>query len=272
MTKYVDLEALNFRSEPIVSPSTRIGILHLGQRVDELGPADKPGWVRIRAEVGGQATEGVVKAEIEAQSSTGFGNKPSLRKPVSDAREALVVEAIKEWLRFGKGQGLEHHDPFFKFVGEMWRAIGVNLDGKDRDTPWSAAAISFMVCNAGKTIPKYQNFKFAPAHSKYMHDSIVKRKQNDHNAPYWGFRLHERQPQIGDIVGRWRETPTDFDDAEMSDAFKSHSDIIVSVSPDVVLAIGGNIGHSVNITRYEKTASGFLAGKDKVFILMGNQA
>ena len=33
--KFVDLEALNVRSAPVVSPSTRIGILHLGQRVEE---------------------------------------------------------------------------------------------------------------------------------------------------------------------------------------------------------------------------------------------
>ena len=58
----------------------------------------------------------------------------------------------------------------------------------------------------------------------------------------------------------------------MSEVFKSHSDIIVSVSPDFVLAIGGNVSHSVNITRYEKTASGFLTGKDEVFMLMVNQA
>jgi hypothetical protein len=58
----------------------------------------------------------------------------------------------------------------------------------------------------------------------------------------------------------------------VSDAFKSHTDIIVSVSPDFVLAIGGNVNESVNITRYEKTASGFLAAKDEVFMHMVNQA
>ncbi|MNN24649.1 hypothetical protein D3C81_1380880 [compost metagenome] len=104
-----------------------------------------------------------------------------------------------------------------------------------------------------------------------MHASITKRKAADNNAPFWGFRLHEKQPEIGDIVGKWRETSRDFDDAAAGDSFKSHSDIIVSVRPDHVLAIGGNVQQSVNITRYEKTGAGFPAVQDGVFILMANQ-
>jgi hypothetical protein len=109
MKKFVDLEALNLRSEPVVSANTRIGILHLGQPVDELGPAGTAGWVRIRATIDGAAKEGVVKAEIETQSPTGLFLKASLRDPVSDAREALVAEAIKEWLRFLKRNTKSKH-------------------------------------------------------------------------------------------------------------------------------------------------------------------
>jgi hypothetical protein len=263
MKKFVDIEALNLRSAPLISPETRIAILHLGQEVDELGPASEPGWVKIKASVGGSMKTGVVKAEINGQIT--------MRKPVSAQREALVSEAISEWLRFEKGQGQEHQAPFFKFVGEMWQAINLNLDGRDRDQFWSAAAISFMVRNAGKTVPKYKKFKFAPAHSKYMHDSIAKRKNDDTKAPFWGFRLHEVRPEIGDIACKWRETPRDFEDAEASDSFKSHTDIIVSVQPDFVLAIGGNVGNSVNITRYKKTGAGFLAPQDAVFMHMVNR-
>jgi len=263
-TKYIDIEALNLRSAPSIESSTRIGILHLGQQVEEQGPHTQSGWIRIKADIDGVPMEGVVKGEIDGRLS--------LRAPVSEARETLVSEAIKEWLRFRKGLGMEHHDPFFKFVGQMWRAIGLRLDGKDRDTPWSAAAISFMVRNAGKKAPKYGAFKFSASHSRYMHESIVKRKAADTNAPFWGHRLHEKRPEIGDIVGRWREAPRDFDDAESSDSFKSHSDIIVNVSPDFVLAIGGNVRQSVNITRYAKTGAGFLAAEDGVFIHMVNQA
>lgn len=268
MTHHVDVEALNLRSRPLVSPINRIALLHLGQPVEVLAPEGE--WLRVRARAAAGQIEGFVKAEIQAQPATGFVAKPSLRAPASAAREALVAEAIGQWLRFEKGQGQEHIDPFFRFVGEMWQAIEHNLDGKDRDVPWSAAAISFMVRRAAAAFPAYGRFRFAAAHSRFMHHAIARRRANDQSVPFWGFELHERAPQVGDIVGRWRETPRDFADAEASDSFKSHTDIVVSVSPDFVLAIGGNVEHSVAITRYAKKPSGFLSGDGGVFVLLGN--
>jgi len=264
--KFVDQVALNLRSTPDTSSlANRIGILHLGQPVKEIGPASAPGWVEINAQIDGETQTGVVKAEIDGL--------PSLREPVSPAREALVAEVIKEWLRFEKGQGKEHVDPFSGFVGQMWQAIGLDLNGDDQGVPWSSASNSFMVRNAGKHFPKYQNFKFAAASWKHMHDSIKKQKAGDASAPFWGFRLFEKQPEIGDIVGKWRKPgPHDFDDAAAGRAFSSHCDIIVSVRPDFVLAISGNVKNSVNISRYEKTPSGFLAEEGNVFMLLGNQA
>ncbi|QNM98642.1 DUF2272 domain-containing protein [Chitinimonas koreensis] len=262
-SRFVDLEALNLRSAPIVEPATRLGILHLGQPVEVLGPHEQAGWTRVRASIDGAAVSGMVKSEI--------GGQPSLREPAPPAREALVAAAVGQWLRFEQGLGQEHLAPYYRYVGEMWRAIGIDLDGRDRDTPWSAAAISFMVRQAGHDFPRYRDFRFAAAHSKYLHDAIAKRRANDADAPFWGFRLHERRPEIGDLVCRWRETPRDFDDAASSDAFKSHSDIVVSVAPDFVLAIGGNVGQSVNVTRYEKTGAGFLAAAEAVFMLLGNR-
>lgn len=123
-----------------------------------------------------------------------------------------------------------------------------------------------MVRSAGGKASGYRKFKFAAAHSKYMHDAIAKRINKVDAAPFWGYRLHEVRPEIGDIVCKWRETPRDYDDAAASDAFKSHGDIIVSVRPDYVLAIGGNVRNSVNITRYRKTGAGYLAPQDGVFM------
>lgn len=270
MIKYVDVEALNLRSQPVVSPATRKALLHLGQRVETLADAPADGWWRVRTEVDGAPQEGFVKAVIAAQPATGFVEQASLREPVSDAREALVAEAVGQWKRFAFGQGKEHHDPFAGFIAEMWRAIGQNLSGRDRDIPWSAAAISFMVRKAGERVGMYRNFRFAPAHSKYMHDSIKQRRAGNTAAPFWGFELHERRPQIGDIVGYWRETPREFADAEAFDSFKSHTDIVVSVGTDVVLGIGGNVSDSVGITRYRKQPAGFLSDDKGVFILMAN--
>ena len=270
MTHFVDVEALNFRSAPEVNPSNRKAVLHIGQPVEVLDGGNQD-WHKIRVDLDDGTTEGFVAKVITAQPATGFVSHPSLRESVSDAREALVAAAIAQWLRFAKGQGKENIDPFFKFVGEMWKGISIKLDGKDVDVPWSAAAISFMVRQAAALFPGYGKFKFAAAHSKYMHDSIVKRNKDDSSVPFWGFRLDEALPQIGDIVGRWREVPRTFQDAVVSDSFKSHTDIIISVSPDFVLAIGGNISNSVSISRYPKTASGHLSDAQGAIILMVNQ-
>jgi len=44
--KFVNIEALNFRSTPDTSSlANRIDILHLGQPVTEVGPATKSGWM-----------------------------------------------------------------------------------------------------------------------------------------------------------------------------------------------------------------------------------
>jgi hypothetical protein len=81
--------------------------------------------VKIKADINGASTDGIVKARstVSRHCETSVG-----------CTEALVAEAIKEWLRFEKRTG-SIADPFFKFVSQMWQSIGPALDGKDRDTP-----------------------------------------------------------------------------------------------------------------------------------------
>jgi len=258
MKMFVDALSLNLRSQPIVSPSTKIGSLFLGTAVEVAGSPDAGGFVKVTATIDGAKEEGFVSAKF-------------LREPASDTREALIAEAVKQWLRFERGLGKEHVRPFFRFVGEMWQALNppLALDGRDRDVPWSAACISFIARKSG---PAYAKFKFAPGHSKYIHDSINKRSKNNKDTPFWGFRLHERRPKLGDMVCRWREQPIDFDTAEHSDSFKSHCDIVVSIDSanNTLLAIGGNVSHSVSVTSYHLTAGDFLADRDAVFALLAN--
>ncbi|MFG5409230.1 DUF2272 domain-containing protein [Piscinibacter sakaiensis] len=267
---YVNVEALNLRNSPgPVSPATFKARLPLGCAVDVTGPA-QDGWLPVKTLTGTRSQAGFVKALLPPSEPTGGIELPSLREPAGEAREALVAAAVRQWERFRFGQGLEHESPFYRYVGEMWAAIGLPHDGKDRDIPWSAAAISFMVRDAAARFPSYAGFKFAAAHARYIHDAI--RRAGKADAPFWGVRLHERMPEIGDLVARSREEPISFDHAKASDAFKSHTDIVVSVRPDEVLAIGGNVSHTVGITRYAKTPAGFLQPSKGVFALLVNNA
>jgi hypothetical protein len=255
----VNVESLNFRSRPQVAPDTLKGQVFLGQRLTRVEDADTEGWVSCRA-------------EIEGAEDTGFVKKEHLRNPLSRSREALVESVHREWMRFDRGTGLEHVQPFSDFVGEMWRKIGLDLDGTDRDQPWSAAAISFMVRNAGA---KYRKFKFAPSHSKYIHHAIAARDAEDTSVPFWGFRINELKPEVGDIV--CRDNPefapaVTFDVARQLDSYRSHCDIIMKIdSPNQrVLAIGGNVSHSVNIAVYDLAPGDLLAGTRHVFALLRN--
>ena len=179
----VNVEALNFRSSPDSEADNVVGTVFLGQRIADVADA-APDWVSC-------------SATIDGAGRTGFVARKHLRRPVSDTREALVASVHREWMRFRRGTGIEHIAPFSGFVGEMWQGVGRDLDGTDRGVPWSAAAISFMVRNAGAA---YQGFRFSGLHSKYIHHAIKAREREDGTVPFWGFRIDERKPQVGDII------------------------------------------------------------------------
>ena len=238
---FVKTEALNLREEP---NGTVIRALTIGEPVNDFGPVPtNPRWNSV--EVGGES--GVV-----------FGK--FLRPPSTPDVEALLEAVVAEWVRFDKGRALEHHDPHFRFVGEMWQSIGLNLDGRNRDVPWSAAFVSFVVRNGGEA---YQSFKFNAQHSVFVNDAIHARNTEDVEKPFWGFRISEKRPEIGDIIQRNRGGNSfSFDHAENHVHYASHSDIVVEVTSHVVRVIGGNVGHTVsmrdNIQEYDLNDDGFL--------------
>lgn len=256
---FVDTPALNFRSEPEVSNNTRIGTVFLCQEIDDVKDAGVSGWVSCVAEVNGAKKKG-------------FVSRKYLRPPLTENREKLVASVHREWMRFSRGAGKEHHSPYYEYVGEMWQSIGINLDGTDRDTPWSAAAISFMVRKAGSA---YSKFKFAAAHSKFVHHAINARINEDKSVPFWGYRLDEIQPEIGDII--CRDNPNyapavDFNVAKNQNSYRSHTDIIMQIdSPNSkIISIGGNVSHSVKIAEYDLTHGDFAADTRHTFALLRN--
>lgn len=251
---------LNFRSQPELQPGNIRGQLFLLQTVDVHGPAQN-GFLPCAATIDG--------AQVQ-----GFASAKYLRPMLSPQREALLDRVHIEHERFKRGLGKEHQSPFAGFVGEMWRAIGMELDGTDRDQPWSAAAISFMVRHAG---PAYARFRFAAAHSKFTHEAIQARRRNDARAPFWGHALFEARPQPGDIVVR--DNPlfapsVDFELAAQSDSYRSHSDIVVHVDSEgqKLIAIGGNVGDSLAVAEYDLAPGDFLAPTRNTFALLVNRA
>jgi hypothetical protein len=256
---FVDCESLNVRSSPTASADNILGKIYLTQQVSLIG-TEPDGWAKCRVLLGDRRV-------------TGYVAERYLRKRLSPNREALISSVRREYFRFDRGMGKEHIFPYSKYVGEMWKAIGLpKLDGTNRDLPWSAAAISFMVRRSGSA---YRNFRFASAHSYFIHHAITARKNGDTTVPFWGVRLSEAKPEVGDIVARDNPEygPTvDYDVAASLESYRSHTDIVVSIDSanNRLLAIGGNVSHSVSIATYDLAPGDYLASTKSTFALLKN--
>ena len=101
------------------------------------------------------------------------------------------------------------------------------------------------------------------------------RDEEDNTVPFWGFRLNELKPEVGDIV--CKDNPdfapaVNFEVARQLDCYRSHCDIIMKIDSanQKILAIGGNVSQSVNIAAYDLAPGDLLAGTRHVFALLRN--
>lgn len=189
--------------------------------------------------------------------------------------------AIEQWIFFGEQRydlagtithsgHKEGENGWWQRVGVYWTNIGRDdLDGRDHEWPWSAAFISWIMRQAGAGA----RFTYSASHATYISKSIRDRIQGNANASYWGFRLAERKPQVGDLVC-WDRDPdklVDYDHQHGGD-YKSHTDLVVAVGSDEIEVIGGNIGNSVTRRSLALDADGFLVagaqGGETLFALM----
>lgn len=257
--RFVATEGLRLRTSP---NGAILRDLTIGEEVQDHGPASVDGWRTVKA----GADEGVV-----------FG--AYLRDPERPAVEALLRAAFDEWLRFDKGRANEKEDPYCAYVGEMWKALGESYDGRSRypngeEVPWSAAFISWVVRQSG---PAYATFRFAQSHSEFVNNAIKARMTNRLDKPFWGYRITEKRPELGDIIQRNRAGGSfSFSYAENHESYKSHSDIVVEVTPDVVRVVGGNVGDTVtlggDLQEYNLDADGFIKPDQRVIALLKNRA
>ena len=252
--RLVTTEGLRLRATP---GGTIIRDLTIGEQVLDLGAASAEGWRRVRA----GADEGVAFDKY-------------LRTPGRPEVEALLRAVIDEWLRFDKGRAHEAADPYYRYVREMWAAIGEPYDGRNREVPWSAAFISWVVRKGG---PAYANFKFAASHSVFVNNAIKARVTNRLDKPFWGYRITEKQPELGDIIQRNRAGGNfSYSYAENHSQYMSHSDIVVEVTPDVVRVIGGNVGDTVtyggDLQEYDLDAEGFIKPNQRIIAILKNRA
>ena len=131
---------------------------------------------------------------------------------------------------------------FFERVGIYWsEGTGIpNVDGRNHDQPWSAAFISYVMKQAGAG----NRFFYSAQHSQYISRSIRDFLQRREAAGYWGRRLNEVKPQVGDIVCWARQSGVDYDHQHDGN-YMGHCDLVVAVADGQVDVIGGNVENSV---------------------------
>lgn len=119
-----------------------------------------------------------------------------------------------------------------------------------------------------------ERFSYSASHATYISKSIRDRNQGNAKALYWGYRLNEHKPQVGDLVC-WDRDPdkvVDYDHQHLGN-YSSHTDLVVSVGTNEIEIIGGNVGNSVTRRPLALTADGFLAndvqGGETLFAIMG---
>lgn len=203
---------------------------------------------------------------------TGFVSDVNLTLAKSEAIVRLIAAAAFYWELFDRGAGTEDVQPFKAEVLKMWDELGMggppNGNTSHPDWPWSAAGMCAFIRRAGG----YAGFKPSTKHARYINDSIVKMKANQ-AAPFWGFRINEKKPEVGDLIAQWRVTRIDYDFAATHADFSSHTDVVCQVLGDSVRAIGANVPtNTVGVKVYRLNAQGFLTGQRNEIAIMKNTA
>jgi Uncharacterized protein conserved in bacteria (DUF2272) len=194
---------------------------------------------------------------------------------------AIEAVAIQEWQFFGQqSYDINNHtvrvghkegeEGWYERVGTYWHdGVNINgIDGRDHGVPWSAAFISWVMKTAGAG----DRFRYSSQHSVYISQAIRDFLQG-RAAGFWGRRLNEQKPKVGDLVCWGREAGVDYDHQHGGD-YAGHCDIVVDVRPDEVDIVGGNVGDSVT-KRPLGLNSGYLKpvtmGGENLFALMENR-
>ncbi|MDD9911910.1 MAG: DUF2272 domain-containing protein [Alphaproteobacteria bacterium] len=136
---------------------------------------------------------------------------------------------------------------------QIW-AVASNAGWVDA---WSAAFISWVMCEAGLT---QEQFKRSSLHWEYVDHAITQSGQQ--NAIYKAVDYRDAGvPQPGDLICADRkkeETYTHLKDRELGTQRPMHCDLVVQRdwAHNRVFAIGGNVGDSVTLTAARITKTG----------------
>ncbi|HSG47382.1 MAG TPA: DUF2272 domain-containing protein [Longimicrobiales bacterium] len=165
------------------------------------------------------------------------------RAPTPGAQEGERVAATIAgyWAVTPEGPGI---------VAEQARRWSARGAGTRWNAPWSAAFISWVMCEAG--LGTQDQFRRAIAHWTYVDQAIVARDGEASEAGYEAYEIGERPVEPGDLLcssRRPRYASLAERRRQMGQGASSHCDVVVEVDPDGerILAIGGNVLRAVSL-------------------------
>lgn len=201
--------------------------------------------------------------------------------PLANARSRIVNTATQEWAYFGFSvlDLVPTRESNPDFVRQPWRRTLIAPDealrvatsiagywsstpnsswilerqnqswdsrgpGSRWRNPWSAAFISWVMCESGLGQPDV--FRRAIAHHSYIDQAIDATDSNDPTAAYKAYNAGEREILPGDMLCRGSRPAYRTIEArrqQMGMGARSHCDIVVKLDPDNdrIMMIGGNV-------------------------------
>lgn len=189
---------------------------------------------------------------------------------ISGFAKNLVSQAQSEWDFWGNGDVKEGDPKTMDRLRKYWQeGAGISnwSDEQMKDEAWSASFISYVMKKSGAG----DDWKYSPSHSTYITDSIKNRKENN-NKPFKGYKPEEVKLQVGDLVGKARQSGVTYD---TTGGYKAHTDIVTAIKDGYAESIGGNVGNSVSMTKVPLTPDGKIdntkVSGNKYFVVIKNK-
>lgn len=171
----------------------------------------------------------------------------------------LADNAEKEWHKWTFPNKIyEGHSAAQPMLRTYWEE-GVGSKYKGYTTPWSAAAISYLVKKSGG-----KDFKYSGAHRDYIIQSIG-RKKAGMKTGFLGHRSRDVRPQTGDIICYPRESNVNYDSTH---AYQSHCDVVLYNDGDYTHTTGGNLANTFGRNKVALDSNGFIKDKSKYFVII----
>lgn len=148
----------------------------------------------------------------------------------------------------------EGDEPLRSQIKRYWQDLGLGFTSVS--VPWSAVFVSWCVKKAGATAAE---FKFAAAHSQFVHKAIQNALAG--TGVFQGIDVATAKPAVGDIIQNNRGgTSFDFAHAQANASYQSHSAIVVETGVDTLgpyaLTVGGNESDSIRRVRVALASAG----------------